>query len=122
MTPATEALENFVLGQKEANRENYWKVMSIRTLASIVTCGMVVLIPELTNLLNITSGIALTWQSFVFAPIIYVKARSSKDYSSKVFVVVSSILHGLLGTAGIVIGSYAIYLSVRDLLVNNVDF
>jgi len=116
MTPATEHFEKFILGGNDINRDNYWKLMIIRTVGSILTCGLVAAIPDLTNLLNITSGIALTWQSFVFGPILYVKARSSEFSSTTYYVVVISVLNGILGLFGALIGSFAIYLAVRDLI------
>jgi len=117
MTAATDVIEYLVLGEpKDRIPGQFWKNMIIRALCNIVACLFAVCVPNIDDLLNITSGIALTYNGFVMGPIIFLKQKYTKGDSGATTMTILLISHILLLLLGIVLGIWATVLAIQNVI------
>ena len=52
---------------------SHWKKCVVRTLLCALTLGLAVAIPDISDLINLVSGISLSFNTFIFPPLVYLK-------------------------------------------------
>eukprot|EP01130_Rhizamoeba_saxonica_P016306 TRINITY_DN7515_c0_g1_i1.p1 TRINITY_DN7515_c0_g1~~TRINITY_DN7515_c0_g1_i1.p1 ORF type:complete len:428 (-),score=64.13 TRINITY_DN7515_c0_g1_i1:90-1373(-) len=103
LVPATDVIEDHIFEGKVA----HWKKIILRTLVNGVVFAVAVGVPNISELLNLISGIALCYNGFIMGPIVYLKTRRDNEYGLSLLLYVSHIAIVIFGFG---IGGWTTYL------------
>jgi len=91
----------------------------LRTGVVCLVWAMAAAIPNVSGLLGIISGIAITFNAFILGPLVHLKLTYDEAHSSyfkKISWLVTLILHVMIILFGAGIGIWATYLSVQSVI------
>uniref|UniRef100_A0A6B2L6M1 Amino acid transporter transmembrane domain-containing protein n=1 Tax=Arcella intermedia TaxID=1963864 RepID=A0A6B2L6M1_9EUKA len=121
MVAATDVIEASLItpampGDVRRKDINQASTMTIRFLCNVVACVAAIFIPNLGDLLSITSGIALTYNGFVMGPVLYLNRRYKEiEYRTNWFYF-NAFLHIALLLFGVSLGGWTTYLAIKDVV------
>jgi len=94
----------------------HWKKCIIRTIILLFVGGLAILLPDISQLIEIITGITVTFNGFVMGPLCHLRVQYLEKKWVGAWWILSLLCNSIIILFGLLIGGWTVYLSIIKLI------